>query len=789
MIGLSFRKIDAILASLIFFQTSGSVAAKQVCGAGEPSTTRESIGPLGSRARSLDRGWPDYQIIIWQQQTAARLTGLIQLGVSAGKIFGEREEKLGGPQIPPEMAPFLRRGFRPYIENIATDFYSSYHRWNADRPVNWLFEEAKRLYHHMPGDRAAFVRSPSLSDPLWLRRIRLRLQEHVRAYKPCRPLYYSLADEAGIADLSAAWDFDFAPESLASMRVWLRLQYHSLAALNREWETHFPSWDAVMPMTTDEALRQPTENFAAWADFKAWMDVAFARAIRVGTTAVRAADLNARTAIEGAQSPGWGGYNYGQLAAAVDVMEMSDRGNSIEIARSLAPNLVTLTTSSLADQQQVHDVWHQFLLGGRGLILWDPDGALVTDDGTPTPRGRTLEELATELRSGLAAQLIASAPVTDPVAILYSPESQRTQWLLDRKFDEKPWVERGSETEDADDNPGRAVTRRMAKMLTHLGVQPRWLTCAMIEQGELRTNHIRALLLPHAIALSPEAARQIRDFAARGGYVVTDSQPGLFDAHSRRLPKPLLANLTGTFGPIALAPELRQDATSDDPTSLALLRQALERVGVMPHFTLSAPDETIATNIDVRVFRNGSVRIIGLQRDRPVEDTLADQDVVLRFANPVYVHDLGLRLPRTQRTTQVRLSLGPVAPAVIAVSPDPMRALAIEGPEQVRLGAVADFVIIPTGTRAADTRIIHLEAIAPDRTLVRASATNLSTHGKQVVWRLPVALNNPVGNWTIRMVDVLAGRTTERRMVVLPATRLTARRHFRRYRSCCARPR
>ena len=736
----------------------------------------------------MDRGWPDYQIIIWQQQTAARLAGLIRLGVSAGMILGDREEKFSRPQIPPEIVPFLRRGFRPYIENIATDFYSPYHRWHADRPVNWEFQEAKRLHHQMPGSRAAFVRAPSLSDPLWLRRVRLRLQKHVRAYKPCRPLYYNLADEAGIADLSAAWDFDFAPESLAGMRVWLRQQYHSLAALNREWETHFPNWDAVTPMTTDAALRQPAENFAAWADFKAWMDVAFARAIRVGTTAVHAADRHARTAIEGAQSPGWGGYNYGQLAAAVDVMEMYDGGNNIEIARSLAPNLVTLTTSSLADQQQVHDVWHQFLLGGRGLILWDPDGALVTDDGTPTPRGRTLEKLATELRSGLAAQLIASAPATDPVAILYSPESQRTQWLLDRKSDEKPWAERGSETEYADDNPVRAVTRRMAEMLTHLGVQPRWLTCAMIEQGELRTNHIRALLLPHAIALSPEAARQIRDFATRGGYIVTDSQPGLFDVHSRRLAKPLLADLTGTFGPIALAPELQQDATSDDPTSLALLRQALEGVGLMPHFTLSAPDETMATNIDVRIFRNGSVLIIGLQRDGTVEDTIADQDVVLRFANPVYVYDLGLMAP-PRHTTRVRLTLGPVAPAVIAVSPDPLRALAVEGPGQARLGTVADFVITPTGTRAAATRIIHLEATAPDRTLVRASATNLSTHGKQVVWRLPLALNNPVGNWTIRMVDVLAGRTTERRMVVLPAKRLTAPPSYRRYRSCCVHPR
>jgi len=56
----------------------------------------------------------------------------------------------------------------------------------------------------------------------------------VRAYAPYRPLYYSLADEAGIADLAAAWDFDLAPASLAVMRVWLKQIYGTLAALNRE---------------------------------------------------------------------------------------------------------------------------------------------------------------------------------------------------------------------------------------------------------------------------------------------------------------------------------------------------------------------------------------------------------------------------------------------------------------------------------------------------------------------------------------------------------------------------
>jgi hypothetical protein len=392
--------------------------------------------------------------------------------------------------------------------------------------VTALFDEVKQLHRQEPASLDPFIRTPSLSDPGWRHRISGRLRDHVRAYARYKPLFYNLADEAGVADLAAAWDFDFAPESLAGFRVWLKARYCGLAALNREWGTRFSRWSAVLPMTTDAALQRKDENFAAWADFKEWMDVAFARAVRAGTDAVHAADPQARAGLEGAQVPGWGGYDYSRLAPAVDVMEIYDHGNNVEIARSLAPGLITLTTSSLASPQQVHAVWHALLLGGRGLILWDEDKTFVDDAGTPTPRGLALGVLAAELRSGLAAQLIASTPTTDPVAILYSPASQRTQWLLDRRADSKSWAYRDAETEYEDENRVRAATRFSARMLTHLGVQPRWLTGAMIGHGVLRAGRIRVLVLPHTIALSRLAARRIREFVRRGAVVLMDTEAG-----------------------------------------------------------------------------------------------------------------------------------------------------------------------------------------------------------------------------------------------------------------------
>src|SRR5262249_14554236 len=154
-----------------------------------------------------------------------------------------------------------------------TDFYSAYHRWSPDRPVNWRFLAARQRLRDDPAGKSAFIREPSLSDPAWLDRVGDRLRATVAAQRVYRPLYYNLADEPGIAETSAFWDFDFSDPSLAALRDWLKQLYPSLAALNAEWSAHFADWDSVIPPTTSDTMKRTDVNFAAWADFRAWMDV------------------------------------------------------------------------------------------------------------------------------------------------------------------------------------------------------------------------------------------------------------------------------------------------------------------------------------------------------------------------------------------------------------------------------------------------------------------------------------------------------------------------------------
>jgi hypothetical protein len=693
----------------------------------------------GTAGRADPAEWPDYQIIMWQDHTAIENAALKALGVSAAMVIADRS--LRQPEfVAAQIAPLRTVGLPWFVENIATDFYSSYHRWSGNRPVNWGFLEAKARHRARPDDPAPFRREPSLSDPAQLATIRDRLETTVAAHRADRPLYYDLADEPGIADLAAAWDFDLAPPSLAGMRAWLREQYGTLAALNAEWGTRFADWGTVMPMTTDQALRRTDDNLAAWADFKAWMDVAFARALRAGTDAVHRADPAAIAAIEGAQIPGWGGYDYTRLVDAVDMMEPYDYGDNVAIIHALKPAMIMITTSYRSGAAEMHRIWRELLRGTRGLLLWDDKGEFVAPDGGRGPRGRELAPLFAELRGGLGALLINSRRMRDPIALLYSPASERTQWLLDRRAEATDWAARSASVE-FEDTPIRAARRAALAALDHAGLAPRILSPDALAAGALARDGDRLLVLPGAIALSDAELDAIRAFAAAGGAVVADRAPGAFDQHSRRR---------------AATPAI---AWRDGP-----LIDLARRAGIAPRVAVTRADGSPTTDVELYRFRNGDVEILALLRDQA--DSPAPETVTVRLPNPVEMVDLraGVGLGRRDRLTVV---LDGVDPAILALSDHPPPDPSVTLPPRVRAGAAATLAI--DATRPDDARVVfHVTAVDPFGNVGPAHSANLLGPGGHVTTALAFARDDPTGRWTIEVTDRLSGHAARVAIEVTP---------------------
>src|SRR5262249_30899930 len=98
-----------------------------------------------------NRGWRDYRVILWQAVEAAQGATLRGWGVTAGKVLGNRDD--AGPPLDQEkIAPLLDADLQWYVENIATDFYSPYHRWFPNHPVNWRFLQVQKRYRDNPDD-------------------------------------------------------------------------------------------------------------------------------------------------------------------------------------------------------------------------------------------------------------------------------------------------------------------------------------------------------------------------------------------------------------------------------------------------------------------------------------------------------------------------------------------------------------------------------------------------------------------------------------------------------------
>ncbi|MCC6341295.1 MAG: beta-galactosidase [Bryobacterales bacterium] len=718
-------------------------------------------------ARPTNRSWWDYEIIMWQHRTPDQVAALKTIGISGGQWVGRNRS------LPDFL---LNNDLRWYAENIATDFYSEYHRYFPDRRNDWKFLEAREQYKKDRSSKEPFKRHPSLNDPYWLALIHDRLVETAKYYAPYRPFFYSLGDESGIANLAAFWDFDFSDESLVPMRRWLRERYATLRALNEQWGTEFRDWDAVIPPTTDEAMKREGENFSGWSDFKEWMDVAFASALKMGADAIHSVDPEAYIGIGGGQMPGWGGYDYSRLTESLNAIEPYDIGNNIEIIRSLNPKMAVLTTSFATGPWEKHRVWYELLHGNRGLILWDDKSAFIGGDNAIGPRGKETAPYYEELRGGLGALLINSRRVADPIAIHYSQPSMRIEWMLARRPKGGDWVLRNSSTEYRDSDFLR-LRESYCRLIEDEGLQYNFVSYRQMERGELARGGYRVLILPHSTAMSEAEARAAREFVEGGGMLIADGEPAAFDEHCRRLPKSWLADLfeQKTGRAVLLKADVlnyhRDRVVGREGEVKRVMGELLGRAGIKPEFAVTGSSGNPVTGVETHVFRNGGVRLVALLTNPELRiDELGPPEFKSndRFAKPVtvrlalpgerFVYDVR-RAKALGRQREVSVTLDPYEPTILAVAAEEIPAMQVAAPARVRLGGSVEVGIRFATTTPAENHALHIDVVNPDGRIVPFYSGNLLAHGGTAAKRVALALNDPPGRWEARVKDLLSGQS------------------------------
>lgn len=763
------RRIPFVLDMRRAVALANRIDGRLTLRSGAQATSRTDTAHADFIASPPAEPWWDYHIIMWQPHPADIFADLKTIGIDGGIQNGKS-------RTPP--ANLLANDLRWYAENIATDFYSQYHRYFPDHEHNWKMQEVRRLYRENRANPAAFRRDPSLADPQWIETVRRRVADSVRFWAPYRPFFYSLGDETGVADLASFWDFDFSEPSLAGMRTWLRERYGTLQALNREWDTTFRDWSAVRPPTTDEAMQRGGDNFSAWSDFKEWMDVSFARALQSGADAAHSVDPDALVGIGGAQMPGWGGYDYYRLTRVLNLFEPYDIGRNVTLIHSLNPQAVILTTSFQGGAFEKYRVWYELLEGSRGLILWDDKMEYARKDGVRPPRGREAAPYYAELRNGLGALIAAGERQADAIAIHYSQPSMRVEWMLEQRPHGRAWTSRGSSAEYTD---SRFLRLRMSwtRAIEDLGLGYRFIADPQVAAGELRRGGYRVLVLPASSALSAAETAEIRAFVAEGGTVLASGIPGTFDEHGRRLPKSSLAEVFAgpRYGkgraillPLAIDRYQEDRLAGREQAAHSLLARLLRESGVAPEFAVTDASGNPVVGVECHRFQNGGVTLVGLLPNaelritelgppQRVSNQRFEQPRAVRLTapRPLYAWDLRTGNP-LGKVRSLDLRVDPYEPTLIAFSSEPMPVLKAAAPSAVRRGGSARLDIGFAAPTPARTHILHVDVAGPGGKPFPCYSGNLRAPGGKAVRYFRPALSDPAGEWHFRIRDVLTSQ-------------------------------
>jgi hypothetical protein len=535
-------------------------------------------------------------------------------------------------------------------------------------------------------------------------------------------------------------------------------------------------------------MKRTDDNYSAWADFKEWMDIAYASALKMGVDAVHSADPDAYTGIAGGQMPGWGGYDYYRLSQSLTAIEPYDIGNNIEILRSINPGIAVVTTAFAHGPWEKHRVWYELLHGNRGLIIWDDKNEFVSKDGTLGDRAREVAPYYNEIASGLGALLINSTRLADPIAIHYSQASMRTEWMLAQKTKGDAWALRRSASDERIDNHFLRLRESWCRLIEDLGLQYNFVAYGQIEQGELIKHGYHVLILPRSSALSATEAREIRAFVEQGGTVLADGTPGTFDEHSRKREKSVLSDLLQDSAnrdgrrKITLVSDMvdyhQKRLIGKEAPDREAVQQALVNSGLHPDYPITDESGKHPTGVETHLFRNGGVTIIALLTNPQLRvDELGPPEfksndrfakprtVQLAFQREMYVYDV--RAAKTLgRQKQITITLDPYDPAIFAASPVAIAELEISAPVRIQRGESAQIGLGFAHASPAATHVFHLDVIDPaGKTVDYYSGNIIASHGRAAKW-LPLAFNDARGKWTLRIHDLLSGQARTMAMEV-----------------------
>ncbi len=351
------------------------------------------------------------------------------------------------------------------------------------------------------------------------------LRQHINAVKssPQRAAY-ALDDEVSWGHFvhPAMWQIT---DDAAAYPRWLDAVYGKENAPKRErWVSYddlrakLANW-SIAEFDASPLMDQWSFNDSVWCNYLGGL-VEFSNTLDPATPC----------GIVGGQMPSaFGGYDYAKLMRKVQFIESYNLGSSQAIIRSFNPRNALPAVTTLFHKSSDDDVWQAWYYlahGNRGHIGWVEKWF---DGKMPKPWHAEVAPTFLEAGKKIGPLMSGAEWRHDGVAIYYSHASIQLGWILDAEAHGKTWINR-----NADERLSSAAHVRHAweNMLRDSGLQYNFLSYVDVIQRGVPEEY-RVLILPACLCLSDAEARAIKAFCERGGTVIADYLPGLWDQHGK----------------------------------------------------------------------------------------------------------------------------------------------------------------------------------------------------------------------------------------------------------------
>ena len=620
------------------------------------------------------------------------------------------------------------------------------------------------------------------------------LAEKYRGARQHGVFVYSLGDENHVRGSC------LSPQCLKAYRTYLKEVYGTVAKLNASWGSTCKSFDDVALLQADdnqasEAKRQ--KNYPRWYDrqaFRSWNYVQYCKAF---ARAYRAIDPQSRTGFEGA-----GRFDRGDdLDLFVRELEFWSPypGTADEVLRSIAPR--DFPRSNWMGYRKdatslIAKYWRMVTRGCDSVWWWRWDGigrfhGFLAPHLGPWPATKELVEDTQIVRDGLGTLLLRSEMLDSGIAMLFSHPS-----LYANKIE-------GSTSYGSVEQNHKAWHRA----IRDLGLQFRYVTDRQLRLGEFDARRTKVLILSQSEAIGAKEAAVIRRFVENGGSLAADVRPGIYDGRCKPRQAGILDDLLG-IRRSGRREAVKAAATIDmqdrfltvkdargDPDVTTTNGQAGGRAGALPvmitnesgagqtlllNFAMSsyprldladtpeaAAELFLGLAADAGVFppirtttggrrtrdletvrwRNGDIELVALFRH-----TGDDEDVQVELAQPRHVRDLRFRRSFDGVRAFPTKVLGS-RPTWLALSPKPLASVKATLPKPK----------VPRGTQpvlrlqvpgAQGLHAVRIRATTPEGKPAEWLHRVVIVGAEPVEVPLPIALNDPKGQWTLRAIDL-----------------------------------